>query len=31
MEEYLYEIGDGYIYAKFYVKGSLYEEICEPD
>ena len=31
MEEYLYEIGDGYIYAKFYAKGSLYDEICEHD
>ena len=29
MEEYLYEIGDGYIYARFYNKGSLYDEICE--
>ena len=29
MEEYLYEIGDGYLYAKFYAKGSLYDEICE--
>ena len=31
MEEYLYEIGDGYVYAKFYIKGSLYDEICEAD
>ena len=31
MEEYLYEIGDGYIYARFYNKGSLYDEICEPE
>ena len=31
MEEYLYEIGDGYLYAKFYAKGSLYDEICEHD
>ena len=31
MEEYLYEIGDGYVYAKFYNKGALYEEICEAD
>ena len=31
MEEYLYEIGDGYVYAKFYNKGALYEEICEPE
>ena len=31
MEEYLYQIGDGYVYAKFYVKGSLYEEVCEEE
>jgi hypothetical protein len=29
MEEYLYEVSDGYVYARFYNKGLLYEEICE--
>ena len=31
MEEYLYEISDGFVYARFYSKGYLHEEITDTE